>query len=180
MDNADALATSGLMAAFITQGFGFLYGQLDEILQRHRDGRLSEPIAVPADQAPGILDALTTPLIVRPDVVQHRLSELQELNERLAHHRGHELDPGDPRLRAEVAELISVLEAVFGQRFTAGLDDRLTGGLHVVQEADDVYGSVTALWAGHVGREADGTVEQKIGTVHSGGEAVAARLDSLG
>lgn len=174
------LAASGLLAAFITQGFGFLYGQLDEVLQRHRDGRLSEPIDVPADQTPEIFGGLTTPLVVRPDVVRHRLSELQDLTERLAYHQGHELDPGDPRVRAEMAELISVLEAVFGQRFMARLDEPPIDGFHVGQEADEVYGSVTALRVGRMSREAGGTVEQKIGTVHAGGEATGAHWDSLG
>jgi hypothetical protein len=180
MDNADALAVSGLAAAFITQGFGFFYGQLDELLQRHRDGRLAEPIDVPQAVVPELVGPIAPPLVASPEIVENRLPQLRQLSERLGRHVGQPLDVADPRLRVDVAEMIGVLEAVFGQRFTASLDEKPPSGLRISQEADDVHGPMTALRVGRMGPTAHGAVEQKIKTIHPDGEATAVHLDYLG
>lgn len=176
MDNADSLAASALLASVITQGFGFCYGQLQEVLQRHRDGRLGEPIGIDKSCVPEVARHLSTPLVANADIVETRLAELIGLAERLGRHVGVELDPADPDVRADVAELIDALEAVFGQRLATGP----TRGVHAKQEAEDIYGPTTALRVGRVSAEALARVEQKIGTVHPGGEATAVHLDYLG
>lgn len=176
MDNADSLAASALLASVITQGFGFCYGQLQEVLQRHRDGRLGEPIEVDKRCVPEVARLLSTPLVVSADIVETRLAELTGLAERLGRHAGVALDPADPDVRADVAELIDALEAVFGQRFAA----EPPRGVHVSQEVEDVYGPTTTLRVGRMSAEAVARVEQKIGTVRPGGEATAVHLDYLG
>ncbi|MFD8381665.1 hypothetical protein ACFV2X_24530 [Streptomyces sp. NPDC059679] len=179
----DVFAWGALGASAVTQGFGFLYAQLGEVLGRRRER--SRPEGDPG----GALDGPVGELEADEAVVEERRTQLQRLDGELAPYAaryltdtGTELpDVPDERLLEVLAELRSALEAVYGRRFTLVGEDREPTGtrIEVDQELGRVAGSATGVRARRIAGDRGISVRQRGTSVEAGAEVVGVRIDDI-
>ncbi|MET8366289.1 hypothetical protein ABZU53_22270 [Micromonospora sp. NPDC005194] len=178
----DPLAFPVLAGAALTQGFNFLYDELQALLERRRAQREGRPLPVAeALRTPPVLAGRMGPLNVDDSLLAEKAEELSLLNSLLEQYTGlSELDGQDPQLRIILGRLRATLETIYGQRLTFHLEDRPTTGVRINQSVDDVSGELIGLDAGALGERARAEVSQNVGTVHSDSTVVGARFDTLG
>lgn len=180
MGAADAIAFPVLAGSAVTQFFGFGYAQLGEIVTGWREKRAGKSRPIEILPIPEELAPVAEPLVIREEVLSVRFAELEALQERLRGYRGQELDGGDPALRQALADLRSALEEVFEAELSFRGEYRAKAAVYVNQNVEDLHGRAIAMRIGSAGAAADAQVEQRIGTVHEGGEATGLQIDRLG
>jgi hypothetical protein len=186
-----------LGGAVITEGVRFVFEQASTLIRtardRHHRARETaidprvdaasppdvEVVAVPAN---GVLDAPVDPTVDGRllDQQRHRLIALTGA---LAPYAAGDADiePDDPVLLGALADLRSMLEALYGQRLTLRGEPREPSGTLV--DVRQVLGTVRG---GVVGVEADSAqdatvrVEQSAQSVEAGGSIMGARIGSIG
>lgn len=178
----DPLAFPVLAGAALTQGFGFLYGQLQALLERRRaqrEGRQT-PVAEQAE-TPAVLTGCLAPLQVDDRLLAEKADELTLLQSLLTQYAGRaELDGHDPQLRTMLGRLRATLERIYGQRLTFQGEDRPATGVRIDQLAIDVEGEMVGLDVGSAGERAQAQVSQTVKTVHENGTVIGGRFDTLG
>jgi hypothetical protein len=141
----DPLSLAALSAVVLTQGIGFLYGQVAELLRRRRDHRESatdEPVAIPPPGEAGrVLDGELPAGPVDEGALDRHADQLMGLW-RLLGPYAEGLAPVDPHNRElleQVAALRSLVEQIYRQHITfAGEHRPATGTPLDVRQAGEV------------------------------------------
>lgn len=177
----DPLAFPVLAGAALTQGFGFLYGQLQSLLERRRAQREGRQVPMAeATESPAVLVGRLAPLQIDDRLLAEKAEELSLLQSLLAQYAGRaEVDGQDPQLRTLLGRLRASLERIYGQRLTFQGENRPASGVLIDQIAVDVQGELVGLDVGSVGERARAEVSQTVKTVHPNATVIGARFDTL-
>ena len=173
----DPLSLAALSAAGLTQGIGFLYGQVGELLRRRRDRR--ERLGAAGD---GGSPTEIPPVGESGQVLVGQLESgpvdeqaLERYADQLARLRGlltpyvegfASVEPGNGQLLAQVEALRSLLEQIYRQHITFQGEQRPTTGTPVRVQTGDVGQYATQVIAS--GERAVATAGDISGTVISG------------
>ena len=121
----DPLSVAALGAAVLTKGIGFLYGQVGELLRRHRDRRQSAaaagPMEIPsAGEAGQVLAGQLTAGPVDEQVLDEHAKQLAKLWGLLAPYASGltPVDPADQQLVEQVEASRRLLEQIYRQHIT--------------------------------------------------------------
>jgi len=178
----DPLAFPVLAGAVLTQGFGFLYSQLEVLLERWRAQREGRQVpVVEVAEVPAVMVGQLAPLQINDGLLADKAEELSLLQSLLAQYVGRaEVDGQDPQLRILLGRLRVTLERIYGQRLTFQGEDRPATGVRIVQRVDDVQGELFGLDVRSLDERARAEVSQTVTTVHRDGRVIGARFDTLG
>lgn len=177
----DPLAFPVLAGSALTQGFGFLYSQLQTLLERRRAQRDDQqPPAAALVDSPAVLIGRLQPLQVNRRVLAEKADELTLLDRLLSHYADQEeLDGRDPQLRTLLGQLRATLERIYGQHLTFQGEDRPVTGLRIDQRVEDSYGYVIGLEVGEASSGVRADISHEVRTVHPGSTVVGARIEKL-
>jgi hypothetical protein len=144
----DPLSLTALSAAVLTQGIGFLYGQVGELLRRRQDRRQADvpgaaeaPVGIPtAGEAEQVLVGELTPGPVDDRALEDHAERLARLRGLLSPYaEGHlPVDPGDGQLREQVEALRSLLEQIYRQHITFHGERRPASGTPLGVQTGDL------------------------------------------
>lgn len=176
---SDPLGFPTLAASAITQAFGFLYGRLAMLLDRHDARRDKEDhpdhenrkkearivISGPADET--VLEELRPSLQTLADILK-----VYDKNPEM-------LDGEDGMLRHHLGCLRAALEAIYHQRIAFAGEEARSSGVDIEQDAEDVSGELIGLIGREVSRSAQVGVSQRLKKVHKGGKAVGAKITRI-
>jgi hypothetical protein len=176
---SDPLGFPVLAGSAITQAFGFLYGRLAVLLDRHdsrhdkedhpdhedRGREMGTAISGPADKA--VLEELRPSLRALADIL-----DVYDKNPEM-------LDGEDAMLRHHLGCLRAALEVIYHQRIAFSGEEPRSSGVNIEQDADEVSGELIGLISREVSRSAQVGVSQKLKKIHKGGKAVGARITRI-
>jgi hypothetical protein len=141
----DPLSLTALGAVVLTQGIGFLYGQVTELLRRRRDrrekGAAVPPVQIPpAVGAEQVLAGELTPGPVDEEALEKHADQLAKLKGLLSPYGEGDLrvDPANPQLAEQAGALRALLEQVYRQHITFQGEQRPAAGTQLQQVAGDV------------------------------------------
>ena len=177
MPNPDTVAIPVLAGAALAQGVTFLYGQATEVLHIRREGKAAERATLPVPAAFEPLGAELAPDLAELDARAGELAAVLAIADHYATRTAEGLDGADPVLRACFGSLREVLEAVYGTRFTFVGESRPRP--RVLQVVDDVRAPTTGVKGRGPGADMriSSDVEQRVQTVHPGGELTGIDID---
>jgi hypothetical protein len=170
----DPLGFPVLAGSAITQAFGFLYGRLAALLDRHT---AADKAVLDYELPLGLVGHLA-PLEVDQYALARLRAMLESLDDALGVYKNNPklLDAEDERLRRNLGRLRSALEAVYHQRFTFEGEQRPPTAIKVEQWVDEVAGEVTGLTADDIAHGARGEVKQVSKKITKDGRVIGARI----
>ena len=143
----DPLSLAALGAAALTQGIGFLYGQLGDLLRRRRERRSqagSPPTGAADIPPPGetgqILDQPLRPGPVNEEALDHHADQLAALRGLLHPYveGDRQIEPGNSQLLDQVEAARLLLEQIYQQHITFRGEQRPGTGSALQVQAGDV------------------------------------------
>ncbi len=140
----DPLSMTALSAAVLTQGIGFLYGQVTELLRRRRERKeaaAASPIEVPpAAGSEGLLAGELAAGPVDEQALEKHADQLAKLRGLLLPYGERDLpiDPANAQLVEQASALRALLEEVYGQHITFRGEQRPDAGTALGSRTGDV------------------------------------------
>jgi hypothetical protein len=178
----DPLSLAALGGSALTQAFGFVFGQLEAVLERKRadkDPRIIEDEPITLEQ-PLILAGRLAPLTIDQASLHEHAAELLLLRNLLANYcERNELNAADKALIQMLSRAREILEDVYGQSISFQGEDHPRTGTRIQQRIKDAHGKTVGLEVREFS-QGEARVSQVIDTVHKGGEIIGGRFDRLG
>lgn len=166
----DPLSLTALSAVALTQGIGFLYAQVGELLRRRRErrqqaedgGNQPAPLEVPsAGEGEHVLAGRLASGPVDEEALDQHEGQLARLRGLLSPYREGDLpvEPGDEQLLEQMEALRNLLEQVYRQRITFKGEPRRP-----------ITGTPVGVSAGDVGQHATQVIASGERAVAAGGD----------
>lgn len=169
----DPLGLSVLAGAALTQGFGFLYKQLESLLERRRaqrEGQLEQY------EAAETLSGEVRPAEVDDQVLAQHAAELERLHRVLAPYvDARNTDGRDAQVRQELMRLCEILKAVHGEPFTGSTTENSAAHAESKQRSESVHGEVIGVEDKKGGRSISSDQDFKV--IHEGSSVIGIRLE---
>lgn len=144
----EPLSLAALTASVLTQGIGFLYGQVGELLRRRRErhsqadaGRAQTAEVPPPGEAGGVLDGPLATGPVNEEALDRYADQLAALRGLLHPYveGDRQIEPSNRQLLDQVAATRLLLEQVYQQHITFKGEQRPTTGTVLQAQTDDIH-----------------------------------------